>query len=182
MQNLLCHTLTPAPMVSTVKADLCCDSEGNLLFSYYVSGDMARLRIPPPESEGQCDGLWEHTCFEAFIGIAGASAYREFNFSPSGQWAAYAFSSYRQPEKMDRMSLAPQITTRLTAGHLNLLALVSKDALPTGAGPTYLQVGLSAIIESSDTLDGSRSYWALQHPTAHPDFHHRDSFTFEIPA
>ena len=28
------------------------------------------------------DGLWRHTCFEAFVGIPGAEPYYEFNFSP----------------------------------------------------------------------------------------------------
>ena len=34
-------------------------------------------------SPAQKDGLWEHTCFEAFLGIAGQDAYCEFNLSPS---------------------------------------------------------------------------------------------------
>lgn len=182
MQILLCHTLTPAPMVRIVKAGLYHDADGNLLLSYHVSGDMARLRIPPPESGVQRDGLWEHMCFEAFIGIAGASAYREFNFSPSGQWATYAFSSYRELEKMNRPLLAPQITTHLTAGQLNLDVLIPQKALPSAVRPEKFQIGLSAVIESNDTVDGNRSYWALRHPTTHPDFHHRDSFTLEISA
>ena len=31
-------------------------------------------------------------------------------------------------------------------------------------------IGLTAVIE---TADGQLSYWALQHPAARPDFHHR---------
>jgi len=38
-----------------------------------------RLRVP--------DELWQHTCFEAFIGTSSGAGYYEFNFAPSTQWA-----------------------------------------------------------------------------------------------
>ncbi|MFZ4534775.1 DOMON-like domain-containing protein [Propionivibrio sp.] len=124
------------------------------------------------------DALWEHTCFEAFVGVAGDPAYREFNFSPSGQWATYAFSGYRQPDQAATPITAPTITSRLFAGRLELEAIIPRDALPTRSGT--LQIGLSAVVEAADTVDGSHSYWALRHPARHPDFHHRDAFTLEL--
>ena len=35
-------------------------------------------------------------------------------------------------------------------------------------------------VEAADVVDGSHSYWALHHPAALPDFHHRDGFTLEL--
>jgi hypothetical protein len=67
-----------------------------LSLRYSVRGDLDALRIPPAAPPARRDLLWKHTCFEAFVRVAGERAYQEFNFSPSREWAAYRFSSYRQ--------------------------------------------------------------------------------------
>ena len=41
------------------------------------------------------------------------------------------------------------------------------------------RLGLSAVIEAED---GTKSYWALNHPPGAPDFHHKDCFALELPA
>ncbi len=142
---------------------------------------MVRLRIPSPRARGPADGLWQQTCFEAFIAVAGAGAYREFNFSPSGQWAAYAFADYRRPEAHHIVSASPHIDVRVSAGRLELTAVVDAAALPVNATSGTLCIGLSAVVESGDTIDGERSYWALCHPAREPDFHHRGGFVIELP-
>ena len=177
--SLLSHTLTPAPMVRCLEAKVSRHTDGSMVFFYRLAGDMVRLLIPTSQPTSRCDGLWEHTCFEAFIALPDETAYREFNFSPSGQWASYSFSSYRQPAEAPVMGHAPQISTLLTAGRLELTATIPATVLP---GVAALQIGLSAVIESTDTVDGSHSYWALHHPAAHPDVHHRDSFVLDLPA
>ena len=60
------------------------------------SADLAALRLPEPRPAVRTDGLWRHSCFEAFIGHGGARDYWEYNFSPSGAWAAYHFTGYRE--------------------------------------------------------------------------------------
>ena len=70
--------------------------EQNLLrITYLVKGDIRTLKIPAKCSSRRVDRLWEHTCFEAFIRADGDPSYYEFNFSPSGEWAAYSFRGYR---------------------------------------------------------------------------------------
>lgn len=169
-------------MVRSVAAGVSRTPDGGLVFDYRLSGDMVRLLIPSPQPESRSDGLWEHTCFEAFIAVAGDAAYREFNFSPSGQWAAYAFSDYRQPDGTATPARPPQITSHRSAGRLELTATIAVDALPPGAAAAGLQIGLSAIIECTDTVEGRRSYWALRHAGTRPDFHQRDTFALELPA
>jgi hypothetical protein len=39
------------------------------------------------------------------------------------------------------------------------------------------RLGVSAVIEESD---GAKSYWALKHAPGKPDFHHADSFAYEL--
>lgn len=178
--TLLRHPATPAPMVRVIEVHAARTADGHLELAYCLRGDMARLLIPEPGTRGDADELWQHTCFEAFVGVAGEASYREFNFSPAGQWATYAFADYRQSdETLDRVT-APQIRARLTAGRLELEAVIPPSALPPMAIGATLQIGLAAVVEAADTIDGSHSYWALRHPAALPDFHHRDGFALEL--
>lgn len=143
-----------------------------LRLRYTLRGDTSALRIPTPAAPVPTDGLWQHTCLEAFVAADGETAYREFNFSPSSEWAAYRFSSERQrdtsAEALERVLLAPPLA-RATPRSLTLTARVPASALPRS--PATLCLGLSAVIEA---LDGRLSYWALHHPSERPDFHHRD--------
>ena len=93
--SLIRHPTIPAPAVRSVEASITFSQE-HIVFRYCLRGDIARLRVPAQQDPARVDNLWEHTCFEAFIGRNGDTAYREFNFSPTGQWAAYDFSDYRQ--------------------------------------------------------------------------------------
>ncbi|MEO8411880.1 MAG: DOMON-like domain-containing protein [Propionivibrio sp.] len=179
--DLICHPATPAPVVRSIDVQVDLLPDGGIAFAYCLRGDMARLLIPVEPSPERADLLWEHTCFEAFIGVQGETAYHEFNFSPSGQWAAYAFSDYRQRVDVPPGGPAPQITARLFAGRLELEASVTAAALPANPANAAWQIGLAAVVEAADTVDGSHSYWALRHPAARPDFHQRETFALELP-
>ncbi len=178
--TLLRHPATPAPVVRTIEVHAARGADGHLELAYCLRGDMARLLVPQPGTPGRADELWEHTCFEAFVCIPGEAAYREYNFSPSGQWAAYAFSGYRRRDETLALLGPPRINARLSAGRLELAARIAGEDLPAKAGGAVLQVGLAAVVEAADTVDGSHSYWALRHPAALPDFHHRDGFALEL--
>jgi hypothetical protein len=145
---------------------------GNLRLRYELTGDPAQLRIPSPQLPQMTDGLWQHTCFEAFIAAEGDDRYHEFNFSPSGQWAAYAFSGYRTHCDWTA-SRAPGINFTLRDEHLLLEAHIAAEDLPSNLRNKPFQLALAAVIE---TIDGQCSYWALHHPAAKPDFHHRNGF------
>lgn len=175
--TLLCHPATMAPMVRRIEAQAAISADGALALRYRLWGDIARLRLPQSPSSERRDSLWQHTCFEAFVGGAGDPAYREFNFSPSGQWATYAFTAYRQRDEDFVASQAPQICTRLFAGRLEMDVTLPPLALPPA---DRLQLALAAVVEADDIAEGRHSYWALSHPAEHPDFHHRDTFTFEL--
>jgi hypothetical protein len=123
------------------------------------------------------DGLWRHTCFEVFISEKGRQSYWEFNLSPSGEWAAYAFKTYRDGERIEDDGLHPEIVVRSAANIFELEAIVRLDRLPLARPGTSLRLGLSVVIEEND---GTLSHWALKHPPAKPDFHHPDSFALEL--
>lgn len=135
-----------------------------LWLAYRIRGTIEDIVLP---GKGAAP-LWQHTCCEAFVARKAGTAYDEFNFSPSGDWAAYAFTAYRRGEP--RSVPDPRIAVRAGADLLELEARVGVPAEP-------LVLGLSAVIEERG---GARSYWALRHAPGKPDFHHRAAFALEL--
>ena len=176
--TLHCHPASPCPVVAGIAVRIAPAPGGGLSLAYRLDGSLERIRIPAAQAPERIDGLWEHTCFEAFIATAGAPGYREFNLAPSGQWAAYAFSDYRRRDDCAAFPTPPTIALRRSGRGLELAAVLAADMLPPAAG-AVLQLGLAAVIEAED---GSRSYWALAHPAGRPDFHCRDAHLLNLPA
>lgn len=178
----LAATLEPHPKsrsvaVRSVRARLDMRPEG-LAISYTVEGDLARVRVPPACSPRFADGLWKHTCCECFIAVGERPEYHELNFSPSGAWAAYAFSGYREGGRpLNLAGLDPKIAVRRLADRLDLGASIALDRLAMSCRGSALRIGLSAVIEAED---GTLSYWALEHPGANPDFHWREGFVLTL--
>jgi len=146
-----------------------------LALRYLVLGVTPDLVLPPPAGPLRTDGLWRHTCFEAFVRTPGEDAYCEVNLAPSTQWAAYRFASYRQGMTAADDVGDPGIVLQPSGDGLELSAAVA-PGVPLNAP---CRLGLSAVIESAD---GGVSYWALAHPPGRPDFHHADCFALELPA
>lgn len=168
-QTLVCHPASPCSLALQIQVVLRRQADG-LALDFEVLGPLSRLRLPPRRLPHATDGLWQHTCFEAFVATPGAAAYREFNWSPSGEWAHYVFAQERVRDLTPAQHPVP--TSRLTQqpGRLLLQAHIPTSALPLERG---LLLGLSAVIEIDD---GSLSYWALLHPATQPDFHHRSGW------
>lgn len=152
-------------------------AERSLRLRYRIDGAIADLRVPPPGAPRRGDRLWEHTCAEAFVAAEGAAAYVELNFAPSREWAAYAFSAYREGGPLLSDRLAPRIDVRRDGATLALDVLVALGDLARAYPAAALRVGLSVVTE---TTDGRHAYWALHHPSARPDFHHPDAFALRL--
>ncbi len=152
-------------------------SQDKLALHYDLRGSLTNIQIPGlTRTAGETDELWRHTCFEAFIAVHEEPEYYEFNFSPSGHWAGYAFTEYRQ-RKPWHVSMPPAITCVRTEDRLSLLAVISINDLPKNPKHKCYRLGLSAVIE---TKAQQNSYWALFHPAGKPDFHHRTGFTLSL--
>jgi len=175
-------TLTPFTSANgsfdTIQATTSWVEQNLLRMTYRAIGDIAKLKIPVPSSLRRAERLWEHTCFEAFIRGDNGSSYYEFNFSPSGEWAAYSFRAYRDGGPVQDDGVAPDIVVGRLSDRIELDAVVYLDRLPAIRPGSFLRIGLCAVIEASD---GSLSYWALKHPADKPDFHHPDSLALELP-
>ncbi|HTW74400.1 MAG TPA: DOMON-like domain-containing protein [Steroidobacteraceae bacterium] len=168
------HPSTPSDAVRAIEARVARAAEGVLTFRYAIEADVSRVRLPPPRSARRADGLWRHTCLEAFIAPSPGPAYLELNFSPTGEWAGYAFSAYRTGMSVAAGIEPPSIAVERGAGGFTLDAAVGLRLLRSGAAA---RVGLAAVIEDSR---GSLSYWALEHPPGKPDFHHPCGFGLQI--
>jgi hypothetical protein len=155
--------------VSGIEVEVERSGSRDMRLRFFVTGWIDEVALPPfSGTSARRDELWKHTCFEAFIQTEGG--YREFNLSPSGQWASYRFSGYRE-DMADAAEIARIAPLDLAEDGIVLDAAID---LPSPVG----RMGLSAVIEA---LDGSKTYWALTHPSDTPDFHHQDSFVLDPP-
>jgi hypothetical protein len=166
--------------VRRVRARVCRTPQAILAVNYRVEGDLARVRVPVPRPPRLAGGLWRHTCCEVFIARGGLPGYHEFNFAPSGEWAAYAFERYRERARLHesgaRLSI-PRVAMRSSAEELELEASIPLGQLSPAHACARLSLALAAVFEDEA---GTLSYWALRHSPGRPDFHHPDAFALEL--
>jgi hypothetical protein len=201
----------PPNAIGSVVCSVSWQGPGNWSFDYIVGEPPEALCLPAAVTPARVDGLWQRTCFELFLRRPDESGYCEFNFSPSGEWAAYRFDDYRAgmsqlPVKPPRIASTDpaQFMAGMTA-HLLALGIDAVTAKtmaemdvgdaggtptaqyalnaslddPAFGGPGKWLAAITAVIEEAD---GTKSYWALNHPPGKPDFHHPDCFALELPA
>lgn len=157
------------PWVPELQVDARLEAGGTLYLDYRLQGNLARVRVPSPLTPERINGLWRHTCFEAFVGREDVTDYLEYNFAPSGQWQAFTFRDYRQGCRLLHTE-APLIVCDRTG---NALLVGVRLRLPATIQPATLRIGLCTVLEA---VDGGLSYWALRHGGEAPDFHDRTTF------
>ena len=132
---------------------------GGAVARYRAIGDISRLVVPEQAPPVRTGNLWRSTCFELFIAGPGSS-YREFNFSPSGAWAAYAFDGHRRGMRDVEAHIAIDLSV-----DSNILSL---DVEIKAEFPDPALVGLTAVVLETDQLT---RYWATAFAPGEPDFH-----------
>jgi hypothetical protein len=177
-QALMLHPDSRCAAVARIEVEAARPRPGALVLRYLVTGAIGDLRLPPAAAPTRTDGLWQSTCFEAFLRAPPGEAYCEFNFAPSTEWAAYRFDAYREGMRGADEIGAPRIEVEASGESLSLLASLDFAGIPEFRAGAPWRLGLSAVIEEAG---GGKSYWALAHPAGRPDFHRADCFTLEIP-
>ena len=172
--SLVCHPDTLPLRVTAVSVQVERTAEGSAWLEFCVHGTVA-LVLPEERGPERADGLWRTTCFELFFKPKGSEGYKEFNFSPSFQWAAYEFDTYRSGMRDLTAAEDPEIEISNYVDPLFLAAEPWPADILAGEGA----LALCAVIEEAD---GTKSYWALAHPPGAPDFHHPACFTATLPA
>jgi hypothetical protein len=169
-------TLVPHPHSAAIAATVTARVElergaPRMTLDYSLAGDLAPLAIPSPAPSARAERLWEHTCFEAFIAPPGRGRYCELNFSPSTEWAAYAFDGYRQGMRPLELAAPPAVRVAETKNELRVTAGIELGGLADAPWPW--RIGLTAVVEDRA---GNRAYYALLHPRGKPDFHDAAAF------
>lgn len=134
------------------------------------------------------DDLWRHTCGEWFIGEVGSPGYVEFNFSPSGHWAAYRFADYRvRVGELTWQGPPPEVDFSLDSQRAELCAQVPWAAFADFAAEPLREweLAFTCVVErrmssspgGDPTEAAALEYWAVSHPRAQPDFHDRRGFS-----
>ena len=147
-----------------------------LELEYIVAGDRSNIVISPvADYPTRQHELWQHTCFEFFVGLAGSDRYWEFNLSPAGHWNVYRFEGYRQgmQEELAFTSLPFTVETHLDTFLISLkldLSAIALDSQP-------IDVAITTVIQHHNE---QITYWALTHTGSEADFHRRDSFTIHL--
>ena len=173
-QQLRPHSDSQSLAVKSINVEIACPRAGSLELSYIVTGQISSIRMPPAATNTRSDGLWRRTCFEAFVRASPDAGYYELNFSPSGQWAAYQFSGYRNGMRIADEIAGVPIRVRSSSDSYTLQASLDLDRFTGLSRDRSWRLGLSAVIEDAN---GGMSYWALTHPPGKPDFHHADEFS-----
>jgi hypothetical protein len=142
----------------------------NLWFG--VTAPLSRFVVAEPAAEpARRDELWRTTCFECFLKEDGQTSYQEWNFAPSGDWAAYDFAATRKGMRQASIANPPYIRTEDNLTWWGLGATLSIPAEPD------FTLALSVVFEKQN---GAKTYWALRHPSEQPDFHHPDCFAARL--
>lgn len=181
------------PAAVTLQASAAVQRQGpgqaRLQLHYRLAGAEALVLPPMGRPPQRLEGLWQHTCLEAFLAPAGVQTYWEFNLSPCGDWNVYRLEAYRDGLRAEPFYAALPFTVQLHRGTPEtsrqcsipgpiLLELSLSCPLPPAlAAAPELEMGLSAVVESPTA---AISYWALHHPGPEADFHDRRGWTLRL--
>jgi hypothetical protein len=171
-------TLVPFNITSTpdVQVQATLERKDSVIsIRYEIRGNVASLQIPSSkQTPERLDGLWNHTCCEAFISKDGHNAYKELNFSPSGDWNVYSFTNYQEGHQLDSDL---KILSQQFIVDTNKLSLVVAIDVGQELERAQLNVGITTVLQLKDN---SITYWAVSHEAERPDFHVRKSFSIVI--
>jgi len=171
---LVSHPEHPPLAVTQVEARIIGRDANWLRARWRVEG-ARQLVVPPFAGRGRADELWQTTCFELFLKPEGGAGYLELNLSPSERWNAYDFEAYRWGMTERAFPREPECTLRVGSKFAIFDAAIPVAGLPD----SECAMGLAAVIEEQG---GVKSYWALAHPDAKPDFHAPACFAATLPA
>ncbi len=172
MSNLISFNSTPLTEALKLSAKSLRSSPQVIELEFIVEGPLHSISWADLNSEPvqRRDELWKSTCFEAFLSLSAepSQPYLEINCSPRGDWNIYSFDSYRQG-----MTPSPDLVAQL----------IKRDVQPEYAvftvqirGPLPSEPLLTSLTAVVQFVDGTISYWALQHSQEKPNFHDKSTF------
>lgn len=172
------HPTTPDPRVRALDAEVRRNTRGDLAIGFRLDARLDQIALGEAAPPRFVLGLWERTCFEAFVALDGDAGYLELNVSPAREWAILELRGRRVRSGVRSAAAdAPVIDVRVESGVLALDVSLALARLRPGSGASGLRIGLSAVIAATS---GERSFWALRHPPGAPDFHAPEAFALRL--
>lgn len=171
--DLYAHPDGPEPgTIDSIRGSIRRPDPHQIVLMYELHDPDEKLVIPAGTGMRR-DDLWRETCFEFFLGRASGDDYREFNFSPGGDWAAYEFDRYRQGQRHHLMPADPVIRCTRDGDTLTVEATLTLADMPENGS-----CQMAAVIDEENR---AQVHWAALHAPGKPDFHDRLSFAVHYP-
>lgn len=144
-----------------------------LFLQFKFSGNWTKLHLGKSilQNTSRKDELWQHTCFEAFIG--NEKRYIEVNLSPQGSWNVYEFSGYREGMKPSQAEILYS-QFKDTNNQLSFFYILRIPLL------NQLKNRQASLTTVAEHVRGFKSYWATKHTRGKPDFHAPESFILPV--
>lgn len=118
-------------------------------------------------------GLWEGTCFEAFIKDPKSERYLEFNFSGTGLWNCFYFEEKGQ-ELKEHVSLQISSHRFISRPRKRIFSFsIPKKDIDFLMSNHQLDIGLSTILMDDDE---HKEYFSIKHLKDKPDFHDENTY------
>ncbi len=144
----------------------------NLKVEYEIVGDVSDYHFPKESQQKRANELWKDTCFELFIANASSKEYYEINISPSTEWNAYHFKSYKEEMKESDALFPPFIQTQHL---LNRCIFSFQMSFQESILEKELELNLALILLDNQ---GIRHFYAINRRKEFPDFHDRGYYNF----
>ena len=170
----LLRPFAPGPGVDPFQVTASVRGDGRELnVSFQLEGPLDQLVLPDPAPlPRRRDGLWQGSCFEAFVGVENDCGYWEMNVSCRGDWNLYRFDGYRNGGRAEQRLQVLPVAWQRTDQRLELALKLPLPSWLTTVDPR-LEIALTTVLEHREM---GCQYWALRHCGAEPDFHQRASF------
>jgi hypothetical protein len=175
---------TPAALTQdiSITADLTLMSANTAEICFKWIDPKHEIVMPAPKHAGRVVGLWESTCFEAFIqpspenqpqfvqNLTAPVRYYETNFSFDKSWNVFGFTDYRTPTTPTELVEAKILSFDVQSNQMKTVLQVD------GADWRKVSISLCAVVV---TRSYGKSYWSFKHADDKANFHHFDSFIIE---
>ncbi|SFV50560.1 hypothetical protein MNB_SV-12-26 [hydrothermal vent metagenome] len=138
-----------------------------LKIEYEIINNLSSYHFPKETKQQRANELWRDTCFELFIANHSSTEYYELNISPSTQWNAYHFKSYKEEMRETDVFSTPSIISHQLDKSYNLSF---EMAFQEDIFVKKLSINLAVILLDKEEM---RHFYAINRCKESPDFHDR---------
>ena len=144
--------------------------DNRLKVNYEIRADVSQYNFLKKTKQQRVDELWRDSCFEIFIANRSSDEYYEINTSPSTEWNAYHFKSYKEKMNKSYIFSMPSIKNQQLANRYNFSFEMS---FQEGIFEKELLINLAVILLDRE---GVRHFYSINRRKGSPDFHDRDLY------